>query len=170
MGETRVLQCGVIGAGIAGLCTAMALRRAGHQVEIFERSHFNNEIGAAITLGPNANRVLHTWGFDPAKAGANDKRQIRRVKWDTLEVVYQESYEHVPEKYGYPFNAFHRVDLHRVLREMATEKYGASIKLGMAAKGIDCKGGVITFENGDTVKKDLVVIADGVRVSASQKT
>lgn len=165
MADGKVLQCGIVGAGVAGLCAAIALRRAGHDVEVYERSHFKQEIGAAITLGPNANRVLHTWGFDPASADTTDKRQLRRLKWDTLEVLYQESYDHVLQKYGYPFNAFHRVDLHKVLREMATEKHGAHISLGMGVKEVDCKGGKITFENGETAQKDLVIIADGIRVS-----
>ena len=162
MTDGEILHCGVIGAGIAGLCAAIALRRAGHQVEVFERSQFK-------TLGPNANRVLHAWGFDPASAGGTDKRQLRRVKWDTLKVAYQESYDHILEKYGYPFNAFHRVDLHKVLREMATERYAACIRLGTGAKDVDCKRGIITFENGDTAQKDVIVVADGVRASCCDK-
>lgn len=163
--DTKHLHCGIVGAGIAGLSAAMALRRAGHDVEIFERSQFKQEMGAAITLAPNANLVLHRWGFEPEPAGATPKRQQRRVQWDTLELGYQESYDHIEEKYHYPFNAFHRVDLHKALREMATEKYGAVIKLGSEVKDINCKEGVITFEGGETIQKDLVVIADGVRVS-----
>jgi thioredoxin reductase len=55
--EPRVLQCGVVGAGIAGLAAAIALSNAGHEVEIFERSQFKHEIGAAVTMTPNAGLV-----------------------------------------------------------------------------------------------------------------
>ncbi|KAI0165905.1 hypothetical protein GGR57DRAFT_497369 [Xylariaceae sp. FL1272] len=51
---SRRLQAGVAGAGIVGLSAASALRRAGLDVEVFERSRFSNEIGAAITVPPNA--------------------------------------------------------------------------------------------------------------------
>jgi salicylate hydroxylase len=68
MSETKTLRCGIVGAGIAGLAAAIALRRAGHNVEVFERSTFKNEIGAAITLTPNANLILDHWGFDAVKA------------------------------------------------------------------------------------------------------
>lgn len=55
--EPCALHCGVVGAGIAGLTAAIALSNAGHEVEIFERSQFKHEIGASITMTPNAGLV-----------------------------------------------------------------------------------------------------------------
>lgn len=75
----------IVGAGIAGLSTAIALRRAGHTVQvcilylqvtisdnyqIFEKSHFAAEIGAAVSLAPNGVLVLQALGFDFARANA----------------------------------------------------------------------------------------------------
>jgi len=54
----------VVGAGIAGLSAAIGLRRAGWDVTVLERSRFKNEIGAAISVPPNATMVLDQWGFD----------------------------------------------------------------------------------------------------------
>src|SRR5271154_3472709 len=108
MSETKTLRCGIVGAGIGGLGAAIALRRAGHDVEIFECSTFKNEIGAAITLTPNANLVLERWGFDAGKAGETDKRQYRRLRWDNLEIDNHDCFDGVQAKYGYMFNAFHR--------------------------------------------------------------
>jgi salicylate hydroxylase len=159
------LQCGVIGAGIAGLCAAIALCRAGHDVELFERSEFKQEIGAAISLGPNANLILEKWGFSPDMAGGTPKRQLRMLQFDTLEIQYRETYDHIKEKYGYPFNAYHRIDLHKKLREMATT-CGAQIRLGSEVKDANSKDGVITFTNGESLQKDLLVLANGVKVSS----
>lgn len=39
-------------------------------VEVFEKSWFKSEIGAAITVTPNAALVLAHWGFDMERAGA----------------------------------------------------------------------------------------------------
>ena len=47
------LQVGVIGAGIAGLASAIGLAQAGHKVDIYEKSTFNNEVGAAINVCPH---------------------------------------------------------------------------------------------------------------------
>lgn len=72
------MKIGIIGAGIAGLSAAVALRRAGHECEVFEQSHFKNEVGAAITITPNGVLVLKKWGFDFEKAKAIEGTQVRR--------------------------------------------------------------------------------------------
>lgn len=71
------LKVGIIGAGIAGLSAAIGLRRASHDVEIFEQSEFKNEVGAAITITPNGTLVLKHWGFDFERARAVESKQVR---------------------------------------------------------------------------------------------
>ncbi len=57
------------GAGIAGLTTAIAMSRAGHQVSVAERATELREIGAALSLWPNALAALDHLGVgDPARA------------------------------------------------------------------------------------------------------
>ena len=163
MPSTKPLHCGIIGAGIAGLTAAIALRKAGHDVEVYERSSLKHEIGAAITLTPNGNLVLDRLGFDAAKAKETDKCQVRTLAWDTLETKYQDSFDGVKERYGgHAFNAFHRVDLHNGLREMA-EEHGATIKLASDVVDIDCEAGTLTLKDGTAIQKDLVVVADGIK-------
>lgn len=55
---------GIVGAGIAGLSAAIALRRAGWVVEAFEKSSMEHETGAAITLMTIAIAILDKWGFE----------------------------------------------------------------------------------------------------------
>jgi salicylate hydroxylase len=64
------MQVLIVGAGIAGFSAAIACRRAGHEVHIYEKSSMNQELGAAIHLPPNASRGLLAWGFDTVKARA----------------------------------------------------------------------------------------------------
>jgi salicylate hydroxylase len=165
MSETKTLRCGIVGAGIGGLGAAIALRRAGHDVEIFERSSFKNEIGAAITLTPNANLVLERWGFDAEKAGETDKCQYRCLRWDNLEMDNHDCFDGVRAKYGYMFNAFHRVDLHNGLRELAERHHSVPIRLGCEVCHVDCEAGIISLTDGAHVQKDLIVVANGDKVS-----
>ncbi|KAK5452820.1 hypothetical protein LTS15_006968 [Exophiala xenobiotica] len=144
------LEVGVIGAGIAGLSAAIAISRAGHAVELYEKSRFRNETGAAIVIGPNGTRVLSRWGFDFDEAGALDYSQMRRIRADTL------------ESYGDRWLLFHRADLHTGLKKLVEGRQPQpKINLGTAVKDVDVDGGIITLASGEQVKKDLVIIADG---------
>ncbi|CAG9981747.1 unnamed protein product [Clonostachys byssicola] len=162
------LKVGIIGAGIGGLCAAIALRRTGAHVEIYEKSHFQNEVGAAITITPNGMRALDRWGFDTKDAGAVEAKQLRMCDDQTLRDRFVESFRNVEKDYGARFMFFHRVDLHTALRKMAVSENGQSgvpvaIRNGKSVTSVDCYAGRFTLEDGEEVEKDLIVIADGVR-------
>lgn len=53
----------IIGSGIAGLSAAIALRKAGLQVVVYERATRLTEVGAGISLWSNALRALDKIGF-----------------------------------------------------------------------------------------------------------
>lgn len=63
----RRLSVGVVGGGIGGLAASIALRRAGHEVTIYERHDFAGEVGASISCAANGTRWLHEWKVDIAK-------------------------------------------------------------------------------------------------------
>ena len=52
----------LVGGGIGGLATALALGQGGVATQLFEQSPAFTEVGAGIGLGPNAVRRLQTWG------------------------------------------------------------------------------------------------------------
>ena len=52
----------VVGAGIGGLSTAVWLASNGCRVRVIEAAEELREVGAGVTLGPNATRVLRAGG------------------------------------------------------------------------------------------------------------
>src|SRR4051794_6380481 len=56
----------VVGGGIAGLATAIALRRAGYEAVVLERAGQLWGVGAGISLWPNAVRALRRLGIGDA--------------------------------------------------------------------------------------------------------
>jgi 2-polyprenyl-6-methoxyphenol hydroxylase-like FAD-dependent oxidoreductase len=48
----------IIGGGIGGLSTAIALSQQGFDIELFEQAPVLLDLGAAIALWPNAMRAL----------------------------------------------------------------------------------------------------------------
>ena len=55
----------VVGAGVGGLTCAIALRDAGFDVEVVERAANLAEVGAGISLWPNALAALAEVGLRP---------------------------------------------------------------------------------------------------------
>ena len=56
----------IVGAGIGGLTTAIALRRAGIDATVFEQAPELREVGAGISLWPNAIKALRRLGIGDA--------------------------------------------------------------------------------------------------------
>lgn len=158
------LNIGIIGAGIAGLSASIALRRSGHIVTIYEKSQFMNETGAAISFTPNANRVFNAWSLSLQALGETLKLQARLLNAETLECENRVDFSGLEKVFGYTFTAFHRVDIHKGLREMS-EGLGVKILLGSEITELDCNMGTFKTKDGEIITKDLIVIASGTNVS-----
>ncbi|KAF2728799.1 FAD/NAD(P)-binding domain-containing protein [Polyplosphaeria fusca] len=157
----------ITGAGIAGLTTALSLRRAHHQpITIYERSPTATAFGAGISLGPNCTRILTSFGLDYAKwritkgtrGHVYDGTSLARVG-----EIGEESFRVSDEE----FQAYaHRVDLQNALLELVTGEEGEGtpvrIVYGAGVTAYDCDAGSITLESGAQHFADLVIAADGM--------
>jgi salicylate hydroxylase len=164
----KTLRILVIGAGIGGLTTAIALRKAGHIVTILEQSLIEKEVGAALTISPNATRVLISLGLDLQKA--------RTVPWDWNRVLLVDesstselsklNVKVIACKYGSPCVSSHRVDLHEALMALALSEDSPRIPInlitGARALSVDPVAGSVTVEDGSVYSADLIIGADGV--------
>jgi salicylate hydroxylase len=149
----------VVGAGIAGLTVARGLRER-HRVTIIESSKFKNEIGAAVHLAPNVTKILLRWGIDLNIIKPVEAKRIILEK-DYQNNVLADITIDPMKLFGSPWWYVHRVDLHNALRKLATDPAGpgkpAEIILGKAVTGCDCDAGVVTLDDGTTMKADLIV-------------
>ena len=80
------LEVAVIGAGIGGLSAAVALRSVGATVHVYEQAHKLGEVGAGISLQPNATRdwLRQTFLELAADTGVADSQALA----DALTVLY----------------------------------------------------------------------------------
>jgi len=87
---------------------------------------------------------------------------------DTLEEVWRDSFAEVEAKYGEKWLFFHRQDLHAGLRQMAEsddlDGSPAKIRLSSEVTELDADSGTFKLADGTTVRKDLVVVSNGVHV------
>jgi len=164
--EWRKLSVGVIGGGIGGMCVAIALRRAGHEVTIWEKADFVSEVGASVSCAANGTRWLHEWDVDVPKGDPVVLTKLINRDWKTGEPVSVYDLADYEEKFGYVYNMFHRQYMHKMLRECAMQEEGkgtpAKLVVNHACQNIDLETGLITFKNGATAKHDMIVGCDGI--------
>ncbi|KAI0186903.1 putative salicylate hydroxylase [Xylaria flabelliformis] len=157
----------IIGAGIGGLTSAIALRRIGHSVTIFDKSMFGSELGAAISLSPNGARVLASLGFSFERAEACPMPVFESVDGYTLERLVSMNLEDAAEKYGVGHMSVHRVDLHNELLRLASEhgQCRIDVRLGITAEAISTADRdvlAVRISSGEILEADLIIGADGI--------
>ncbi|CAF3473994.1 unnamed protein product [Fusarium graminearum] len=166
MPNWKHLSVAVVGGGIGGMSVAIALRRAGHSVTIYERSDFAGEVGASVSCAANGTRWLHEWDVDVAKGDPVVLKKLINRDWKTGEPVSVYDLDDYEKRWGFVYNMFHRQYMHAMLKDtaMGEDGEGEPVKLLVKHKctSIDIPNGTITFDNGVTVKHDLIVGADGI--------
>lgn len=160
--NSRVL---IVGAGIAGLAAARALRGWGAVVDIIERAPEPPRSGTGIYLPGNAVRALDALGV--GRAVADRAVHIRRQRTTDhrgrmlFDVDVDDLWEGVGSCLALP-----RADLHHVLLEGTAQP----ITWHTTVSRIDWDGhcAAVRLSTGDTRDYDLVLGADGVHSTVRQ--
>ena len=153
----------IIGGGIGGLTAALALLRAGCDVQVYERTVSLREVGAGIVISPNATRILHWLGLaEPlARFGVQPVEWLQR-RWDDGRVLLRAPLsESTIAAFGFPHYQSHRADVQAVLANaLPPERLNTSHRL---TRIIDNGDRVeAEFENGVRVSADMLIGADGI--------
>jgi len=158
----------IIGAGIAGLTTAIALNQKGFEVEIYESTEEFKEAGSGINLAINAMQVLKRLGiYDDIRAHGHHTQSMN-VRSKNLGYLTRARLSEFETDYNVQAVAIHRSTLHEVLlNHIGDTKIHLNKKLKSIIKDIDTT--VLTFEDETVRFTDIVIGADGIH-SAVRKT
>lgn len=161
------LQIAIIGAGIAGLVAARALQQFGFRPVVYEQAPMLGEVGAGLTVSPNATHVLNAIGLEGVLSRIGMRPDRGGVKhWKTGELMVEISRgSEMLEKYGAAYYQVHRADLHRELADLVVSGDAEAIRTGHAFASLvqNSHGVTLKFANGTEARADVVLGADGVR-------
>lgn len=152
-------EIAVLGAGIGGLCAALALVRRGARVQVLEQAPALTEVGAGIQISQNGMTVLRALEVFGSEVPAVRSGGVELRDWRSDRPVLRIA----PPRAG-PTWFFHRADLLAAL-ERAARDAGVVLFLGQRAEGLEIAGDVarLRLADGSRVETGCLVAADGVR-------
>jgi 2-polyprenyl-6-methoxyphenol hydroxylase-like FAD-dependent oxidoreductase len=152
----------IIGAGISGLSTAIALKQKGFNVTIYERHPSAQTIGAGIVLWSNASYILNELGLlDAVKKVSSRPQKMKRIS-DKNDVLGSLDIEIINKEIGFDSYSILRKDFQEILLNTLC-KLGVNIHYNHRVEDIistDDKAHVV-FENDKKVTADVIIGADG---------
>ncbi|GAA3441448.1 FAD-dependent monooxygenase [Planomonospora venezuelensis] len=163
MSRSPIKEVVVVGGGIGGLTTALALRRAGISARVYERASRLRDIqaGGGLVLWHNAIPALRGIGMEePVQKIGHELRRYRFRSWRDRDLA-DWSIERMAGRLGAPAYTVSRAELHRTL----SAEVGDDLVLGARCAGFDsdADGVTVRFEDGREERGDLLVGADGLR-------
>ena len=152
----------IIGGGIAGLTTAIALKQRGIRARVFEAARGFGPAGKGIWMSPNAMQVLQRLGLARQVADAG-------VALERVEIIDQKDgllqtldLRPIRDRFGHTTISIHRAALHRILQSQLSRK---TLRLGKPCRGVTVYDDAVVarFQDGSEAAGDLLIGADGLR-------
>jgi 2-polyprenyl-6-methoxyphenol hydroxylase-like FAD-dependent oxidoreductase len=151
----------VVGAGISGLATAVALQRRGLDVTVIEE-RTDTSSGAGISLWPNALAALDELGLGDAVRAAGGAVTAGALRWHTGAWLRHPARERLVKALGEPLVVIQRSALTDIL---AGALAGGTVSTGLAVRELVLTGEGVRVALSDSTRRDAAAVigADGTR-------
>ncbi|KAI5241768.1 hypothetical protein E4T42_07892 [Aureobasidium subglaciale] len=154
----------IVGAGLGGLATSIALSRRGHKVRVLEQATALGEVGAGIQIPSNSSRILLDWGLGSfLKGKVVEPENITFRRWeDGSAVGFTKLIPEFQKSFDAPYYVVHRADFHDAMHKLALE-LGVEVLVSSRVVRYNSEDAAVVTANGRKYSGDLVIAADGVK-------
>jgi salicylate hydroxylase len=161
----KISRISIVGGGIGGLTAALALQRFGYRVAVFEQAQELREIGAGVTITPNAMHALHFLGVGERvakEAGPTEAYLIRHFHTGEVVKVRANGHDYV-ERFGADYHQVHRGDLYAALADAVLRNDPDCVFLDHCFESLtqNLQEVVARFANGSAIASDVLIGCDG---------
>ncbi len=160
--DLKDLHVAIAGGGVGGLCAAIALRRHGASVRVFERRAEPATLGAGVVLWPNAMRVLAELDLaEPVGSAGGRLRAMRRLT-SRGQPLGELDLRRLGQRMAAPCVPIARAALQGILLDRLAS-LGVEVEYGVRVRGVESGGrsARLLFDHQDPVEANLVIGADG---------
>ncbi|KAJ5698640.1 hypothetical protein N7462_000645 [Penicillium macrosclerotiorum] len=160
----------IIGGGPGGISTALAFRKRGYDVRVFERQSEFKAIGGAVLLSTPVLAVLRSFGIGLSNVGSyttttfNNDRGLERVK-----LPFNPEVERRMGIKGWHYGVL-RSSIFKKMLDLIPDTEDILFPHHEFASYTDLQDAIeVTFKNGNKITADIVVGADGIRSGVSKQ-
>lgn len=152
----------VIGAGIGGLTTAIALEKKGVQVTIYERAQEIQEVGAGVWIAPNGMKIFDKLGLSNEIVSVGkelNKISVVDLNYKPISVIIGDE---IQEVHGFKTVAIHRSTLQQIF---VSKVHPDQLHLNKEFERYEQNGNYVTvfFKDGSSDTADFLICADGLK-------
>jgi salicylate hydroxylase len=163
----------IVGAGLGGAMTALALGRKGFDVLVLEEAEEFGVIGFGIQLGPNVFWMLDRLGVaDAVLAKALRPKLLVMYDWIDGGVITRiPTGDSFLQRFKKPYVVIHRVDLHQVLLDACRALPNVRMLANAAVKSFEDLGDRVRVDiaDGRQFEGAALIGADGIRSTIRQQ-
>ena len=157
----------IVGGGLGGLTTALALARRGRATRVLEGAPEFGAIGYGIQFGPNVFHVFDRLGLrDEVLAVADSPAALLMLDaLDGKELIRIPTAASFRARFKHPYIVVHRIDVHNVLLDACRQHDAIELVADAMVTGFEDRGECVALATADgrTFSGAAIVAADGLR-------
>jgi 3-hydroxybenzoate 6-monooxygenase len=157
----------IVGGGLGGLTTALALARHGREARVLEGAPEFGAIGYGIQFGPNVFHAFDRLGVSQQVLAAADSPSavLMLDALDGKELVRIPTGASFRARFKYPYIIVHRIDVHNILLDACRRNQAIELVANAMVTGFEDRGDSVaaTTADGREFSGAALVAADGVR-------